>query len=56
MNGYRCEGCNGYIIDGQTVVLETVVVSVADQRLGNSKISHAECYRPTSEDKGSSHE
>lgn len=47
MSDYRCVGCNGHIIDGQTVVLETVVVSVVDQRLGNSKISHAKCYRPT---------
>lgn len=46
MNDYRCEGCNGHIIDGQPIVLKTVVVSVQHQWLGESAIYHEHCYLP----------
>lgn len=44
MNDYRCEGCNGHIIDGQPVVLKTTVLSVQRQWLGESAIYHEGCY------------
>jgi hypothetical protein len=46
MNDYQCFGCNANIIDGQPVVLKTVVVSVLYQQLGESKIYHERCYPP----------
>lgn len=44
MNPYRCAGCDSNIIDGQPVVLTTVVMSVEYQRLGDATIYHERCY------------
>ena len=44
LNDYYCFGCNGYIIEGQPVVLTTRVLSVQYQRLDESKIYHERCY------------
>lgn len=39
-----CKGCNSHIIDGQTVVLSTVVVSVMHKQLGDTDMYHKQCY------------
>lgn len=44
-NEYHCQRCNGNIINGQPVVLATVVISVENQRFGEAEIYHVECYR-----------